>query len=53
VGSPWKEHLPPRARERVRMRWRNIELVAAELLYTRLVLVSRAVELCGVRDFVS
>jgi len=53
VGSPWREYLPPRARERVRMRWHNIERVAAELLYTRFVLVSRVVELCGVRDFVS
>jgi hypothetical protein len=53
VGSPWKEYLPPRARERVRMRWSNIERVAAELLYERFVLVSRVVELCGVRDFAS
>jgi hypothetical protein len=53
VGTPWKEHLFPRAREAVRQRFNRVELVAAELLFEKFVLVSRVVELCGVRDFMS
>jgi hypothetical protein len=49
VGEPWKETLPPTARMFVAQRWKQIELVAADLLYTQRVLVSRVMDLCGVK----
>jgi hypothetical protein len=47
VGEPWKETLPPTARMFVAQRWKQIELVAAELLFERRALVSRVLELCS------
>ncbi len=48
VGTPWPERLPPAARMFVDQRWPAIQRVAAELLYSRFVMVSRALELCGI-----
>ena len=50
AASPWSDRLRASARIFVDQRWPAIQRVAAELLYSRFVFVSRVLELCGVRE---